>query len=85
MVQVDAGGFDQMPWDVMEALEKNSGVSLIIRWVGGESITIPAGIAQKNEPGRIYWPLSRLAELCAGVKESGRAQSGNPETGGPGG
>ena len=86
VVKVNAHGYDKMPWSVMDALRENSGVNLVISW-NGETITIPEGKAQKNESGRIYWPLSKLAELYAGIAEStvlNPAAETNPETGGPG-
>jgi len=86
VVKVNAHGYDKMPWSVMEALKQNSGVSLVITW-NGKTITIPAGMAQKNESGRIYWPLSKLTELYAGIAENtvlNPAAETNPETGEPG-
>lgn len=86
VVKVNAHGYDKMPWSVMDALRENSGVNLVITW-NGKTITIPANMAQKNESGRIYWPLSKLAELYAGIAEStvlNPAAETNPETGGPG-
>ena len=75
-VELDLRGQDSLPREVVEALGKNPGVSLVIRWSGG-TITIPAGKAPVPEPGRIYYPLSYLASIDFG------AAGTNPETGGP--
>ena len=77
VVKVNAHGYDKMPYSVMRALRENSGISLVIRWNGGEDIVIPAGKAQLPESLRIYYPLSLLAELYAEMELT------NPETGGP--
>ena len=76
IVKVDARSFDRMPESVMEALRENPGVSLVVEWNGGETITIPAGEARSPEAGRIYYPLSLLVELYDGSTLT------NPETGG---
>lgn len=85
VIKVNAKDYDKMPESVMDALRKNEDVSLVITW-NGKTITIPAGKAQKNEPGRIYWPLSKLAELYADITEDTvlKQLPQNPETGGPG-
>lgn len=76
-VEVNAKWYDKVFYFVMDALRENKDVSLIINWNGGSTIVIPSGKAQPDETGRIYWPLSLLAELYehepTGV---------NPETGG---
>ena len=66
VIKVNAKGYDKMPYSVMSELRKNSGVSLVIRWNGGEDIIIPAGQARPAESLRIYYPLSLLEELYAG-------------------
>lgn len=84
VVKVSASSYDKMPWSVMDALRKNDGVSLVITW-NGETITIPASKASNNEPGRIYWPLSLLAQIYANITVDTVLQQElqNPETGGP--
>ncbi|MPM94005.1 hypothetical protein SDC9_141147 [bioreactor metagenome] len=87
VIKVDAKFFDKMPYTVMDALRKN-GVTLVVDWSNGNTITIPVGKAQQNESGRIYWPLSKLAELYDDVmfvETTNPAQANvNPETGGVG-
>lgn len=79
-IKVNAGDCDRMPWTVMQALRQNN-VNLVISWNGGQTITIPAGQALADEAGRIYYPLSYLAEK---YKNSAAitAHNMNPETGG---
>ena len=77
VIKVNAKNYDRMSWTVMRELERNEGVSLVIRWNGGEEIVIPAGKAQSSESTRIYWPLSMLEELYA------EASLTDPETGKP--
>ena len=77
VIKVNAKNYDRMSWTVMRELERNEGVSLVIRWNGGEEIVIPAGKAQSSESTRIYWPLSMLEELYA------EASLTAPETGKP--
>lgn len=62
-VSINTKNYDKMPWYVMDALRDNPDVSLVITWNGGNIITIPVGKAQPKDTGRIYWPLSLLAEL----------------------
>ena len=90
IIKVDAKSYDKMPWTVMEALRKNSGVSLVIKWNGGDTITIPAGKAAKAESGRIYYPLSLLEEMYKDAQLKDPATGNlvdpsklNPNTGGP--
>ncbi|MEM1485513.1 carboxypeptidase regulatory-like domain-containing protein [Oscillospiraceae bacterium PP1C4] len=85
-IKVNARANDKMPVGVMNAL-KDSGVTLVISWKGGETITILAGKAQKSEAGRIYYPLSLLEELYKDAKTDtiGQIAPGvNPETSGVG-
>lgn len=85
-IKVNAKDYDKMPESVMDTLRKNPDITIVIDWNGGEPITIPAGKAQPKEQGRIYWPLSLLAELYKGIKfvETPIGNKTNPETGGPG-
>lgn len=81
-VKVNARGYDRMPWTVMDALRKNDGIRLIIRWNGGEEIVIPAKEAL-NESLRIYYPLSYLADYDFERSDAAGIPSKlNPETGG---
>jgi hypothetical protein len=87
VIKVKAQYFDKMPYTVMDALRRKS-VALVVDWSNGNTITIPAGKAQQNESGRIYWPLSRLEELYDDVTfvetpDTSGTQV-NPETGGVG-
>ncbi len=59
VVRVHARGYDRMPWSVMETLRQNSGVTLLIDWNGGKTITIPGNKAL-SEVNRLYYPLSYL-------------------------
>ena len=68
-----------MPPSVMEALDKADGVTLHITWNGGEDIIIPSSAALKTEVGRVYYPLSYLAEMNFSVTTP---QIFNPQTGG---
>ena len=81
--RIEAKVYDEnMPVSTMQALYDDGGVTLVIKW-NGEDIIIPAGKAlnPSTEAGRIYYPLSYLAELYKGSKiPTGNA--GNPETGG---
>lgn len=72
---------ENMPISTMQALYDDGGVTLVIKW-NGEEIIIPAGKAlnPSTEAGRIYYPLSYLAEIYKGSKIPSNA--GNPETGG---
>ena len=81
-IEVDAKHHDRMPVSVMEALREHN-VNLIIHWKGGEDIIIPAGEAQPYESYRVYYPLSLLEKLYAGMKVSDCCPGSNPETGGP--
>lgn len=83
VVRVNAKYYDKLPASTMEALRKNSGVTLVIDWNGGKTITIPAGKAPKAEGNRVYYPLSYLAELFKNTQYVAPGQL-NPETGGPG-
>lgn len=82
-IKVNAKDFDRMPASVMDALRKE-GVGIVIKWSGGTDIVIPAGKAQRDEAGRIYWPLSLLAELYSGISyvDPTAVEWVNPETGG---
>ncbi|WP_312641284.1 beta-L-arabinofuranosidase domain-containing protein [Hydrogenoanaerobacterium sp.] len=85
IVKVSAKAYDRMPYFVMEALNKHN-ISMVIYWNGGNTITIPAGMGQKVDAGRVYWQLSELAERYKDVKfvETAVNEMANPETGGPG-
>ena len=87
VIKVNAKYYDRMPRAVMDTLRKN-GVTLVVDWRNGKTITIPAGMAQQNEPGRIFWPLSKLEELYNNVEFIETAVPAenrfNPETGGSG-
>lgn len=67
---------------MQELLGKN--VTLVINWNGGEDIAIKGKAAKPIDPGRVYYPLSYLAELYRNKIEytdiSDKAI--NPETGG---
>lgn len=78
-ITVNARGYDKMSWTVMDALKKSDGVTLIIRWNGGEDIVIPSDKAL-SEALRIYYPLSYLASYPFGTAAPVML---NPETGGP--
>ncbi|RPF47678.1 hypothetical protein EDD70_0476 [Hydrogenoanaerobacterium saccharovorans] len=81
-INVNAHTDDKLDVDVMKALQ-DKGVTLVISWDGGNTITIPAGQALKPEAGRIYYPLSLLEKLNKDAKT--QIVSGiNPETGGDG-
>ena len=77
-VKANAYGYDQLPWDVMEALRQAQGVTLRITWNGGDDIVIPSAQAPAYEAGRIYYPLSYLA----GIKFAASEAVDNPVTGG---
>ncbi len=68
LIKVNAKNYDEMTFTVMEALYENSGVSLEIRWSGGETFTILAGQALKPEKNRIFYRLDYLAELYSGAQ-----------------
>ena len=81
--RIEAKVYDEnMPVSTMQALYDDGGVTLVIKW-NGEDIIIPAGKAlnPSTEAGRIYYPLSYLAELYKGSKIP-TGNGGNPETGG---
>ena len=78
-VKANAAGYDRMPPSVMEALDKVDGVTLHITWNGGEDIIIPSSAALKTEVGRVYYPLSYLAEMNFSVTTP---QIFNSQTGG---
>ncbi len=82
VVKANAKSYDKMPRVVMDALLQNSGVGLVISWNGGKTITIPAGKVQQSEINRVYWPLSRLAELYADIPTDAVLTQINPGTGG---
>ena len=82
-IKVNAKGYDQMPWSVMEALKESDSVTLHITWNGGEDIIIPSAAALSRDTGRIYYPLSYLEGLDFTVREAGSTSvKVNPETGG---
>lgn len=64
-ITIDAKGHEQMLLSVLEALY-HSGVSLEIRWDGGEPFTIPGGKALGDERRRVVYPLSYLAGQYGG-------------------
>lgn len=81
VIKVKPNGYDRMPSSVMEALRTSDHASLMLVW-GGNTIIIPAHQAQKLEPGRIYWPLTKLAELYNSQNSVQPTELINPETGG---
>ncbi len=82
-IKVDAKSYDKMTLAVMDAL-RNHNVNLVIDWYAGDTILIPAGMAKAQEAYRVYWPLSKLAELYAGntLPDSVINSLINPNTGG---
>ena len=81
MIDVDATGYQSLPWSVMEAI-RLKGVGLDITWSGG-TIVIPPGSARTPEQGRIYWPFELLTSLYRNTSTTVYARVTNPETGGP--
>lgn len=85
VIKVNARSYDKMPRSVMKALWRNPGVSLVISWRGGNTITIPAGQAQSASSSRVYYPLSQLEKLYQNAQlnapSSGKP---NPATSVPG-
>ena len=82
-VQVNAKSYDKMPVSVMKALRENPGGTLVIEWAGGDTVTIPAGKALAAESGRVYYPISYLAEQYKNAAAAAPANGINPSTGGP--
>ncbi len=62
-LRVNARSYDQMPVDVMVALEQSDDVTVIIDWDGGGEIIITSDTALHAERDREYYPLSMLEEL----------------------
>ena len=82
-IQINARDYRRMPLSVMKALYDREDVSLVIRWSGGDPITIPAGKALQEE-GRIFYPLSYLASYDFGRSAAGDTEQpgkSNPGTG----
>lgn len=84
-IRINARDYRRMPLFVMKVLRSRKDVSLVIRWNGGKTITIPAGKAPWEER-RAYYPLSYLESYDFGLAAAGdAAPSGkeNPGTGAP--
>lgn len=81
VITVDAGYFDQMPVEIMNAVNARN-VVLVIRWKYGEDIVIGRANALIPEMNRLYYPLSYLQKMLTKFPVSG---SGNiifaPQTG----
>ena len=61
-VEVNARDNDKMPNSVMQALAAKQGVTLRVRWTGGQEIVIPSASALQ-EKLRMFYPLSYLAQF----------------------
>lgn len=81
VLTVDAGYFDKMPVEIMNAVNVRN-VTLVIRWRNGEDIVIGRANALIPEANRLYYPLSYLLRTLTKLSASG---SGNiifaPQTG----
>lgn len=81
VLTVDAGYFDKMPVEIMNAVNVRN-VTLVIRWRNGEDIVIGRANALIPEANRLYYPLSYLLRTLTKLSVSG---SGNvifaPQTG----
>lgn len=81
VLTVDAGYFDKMPVEIMNAVNVRN-VTLVIRWRNGEDIVIGRANALIPEANRLYYPLSYLLRTLMKLSVSG---SGNvifaPQTG----
>jgi len=75
--EVDAKFYEYVPLDVYNYL-RESGKTLVIKWVGGTPITLVGNKLPAPEIGRIYYPLKTLAPTVAITTPA----IPNPETGG---
>ncbi len=80
IIEINAGSFDRMPWDVMEALSAKPYTTLIIH-TGENQIIIPGENALAVEKWRIYYPFSLLKAVYGGLWEEWHEQPKNPKTG----
>jgi len=67
VISASAGDYDQMPTYIMDAV-KEYNVGLRIRWNGGKEILLAPANALTPEKNRIYYPLSYLEKVLAGVE-----------------
>lgn len=70
VLTVDAGYFDKMPVEIMNAVNVRN-VTLIIRWNHGDDIVIARANALTPEVSRIYYPLSYLARTLVKIPAVG--------------
>lgn len=70
VLTVDAGYFDKMPVEIMNAVNVRD-VTLIIRWNHGDDIVIARANALIPEISRIYYPLSYLARTLVRIPAVG--------------
>lgn len=70
VLTVDAGYFDKMPVEIMNAVNVRN-VTLIIRWNHGDDIVIARANALTPEVSRIYYPLSYLARTLEKIPAVG--------------
>lgn len=70
VLTVDAGYFDKMPVEIMNAVNVRD-VTLVIRWNHGDDIVISRANALTPEISRIYYPLSYLARTLVKIPAVG--------------
>ena len=70
VLTVDAGYFDKMPVEIMNAVNVRD-VTLVIRWNHGDDIVISSANALTPEISRIYYPLSYLARTLEKIPAVG--------------
>lgn len=70
VLTVDAGYFDKMPVEIMNAVNVRD-VTLVIRWNHGDDIVIARANALIPEISRIYYPLSYLARTLEKIPAVG--------------
>lgn len=70
VLTVDAGYFDKMPVEIMNAVNAHN-VTLVIRWNYGDDIVIARANALIPEISRIYYPLSYLARTLVKIPAVG--------------
>ena len=70
VLTVDAGYFDKMPVEIMNAVNAHN-VTLVIRWNHGDDIVIARANALIPEISRIYYPLSYLARTLEKIPAVG--------------
>lgn len=70
VLTVDAGYFDKMPVEIMNAVNVRD-VTLVIRWNHGDDIVISRANALTPEISRIYYPLSYLARTLEKIPAVG--------------